>query len=316
MRSVGWVLLGGHVKPTPGTPTDQNSKKSSWNAFLLNACDLALGFRELNWQGPRKPERLLQARPVQSRTQFLKVAALSFILHLVLCDFLQFGVQSVAPDTIGAPIGGSIFDPLLPPVKRYLRSTAISLLFGTSIYTITHAFYDATSVFGVALLRQSPDQWPPLFDSPWRSTSLRELWGDRWHHLNRNYMMTTAVNPMKRVVGGSGGVLAAFTLSGLMHDVGLRAVGRGSDFFAVVGFFFLMGAGVILESVWSRMAKTKVSGVYGWLWTFGWVLLWANNLVNAWLVRGGAAGSVVPGPFRPSKLVVSFACYLFGTFVQ
>ncbi|KAF9223537.1 hypothetical protein BS17DRAFT_146816 [Gyrodon lividus] len=246
------------------------------------------------------------------RTWLARTSKTTFsgVLHLILCDFLQFGMQSFEPDTIGAPIGGSIFDPSLPPVKRYLRSTTISILFGISIYAITQVVYFVFSIFGVAVLRQSLNQWPPLFYSPWRSTSLRELWGNRWHHLNRNYMIVVVAKPLKHAAGEWGGLLGAFALSGLMHDLGLRAVGRGSDFVSVFGFFFMMGVGVIIESLWARWANKTVSGVYGWVWTFGWVALLGNSLVDAWLVRGGAAGSVIPDPFRPSKLVVSFTCYL------
>jgi hypothetical protein len=315
MRSIGWAILSEHVKASPRSEADLNRREPSTSrwAVLLNASDLAFGSRELGWQGPCKPKTLLQSHPAQSRAQFLRKAAFSGVLHLALCDFFQFGMQWFEPDTIGAPIGGSIFDPSLPRFERYLQSTAISILFGGSIYAITQTVYFVFSIFGVALLRQSPNQWPPLFYSPWRSTSLRELWGDRWHHLNRNYMIIVAAKPLKRVAGESCGLIGAFALSGLLHDLGLRAVGRGSDFLAVFGFFFMMGVGVIIESLWARWANKSVSGICGWLWTFGWVALWGNRLVNAWLIRGAAAGSVVPDPLRPSKLVLSFICYLAGT---
>ncbi|KIK96033.1 hypothetical protein PAXRUDRAFT_339915 [Paxillus rubicundulus Ve08.2h10] len=315
MRSIGWGILSGHVKASPGSEAGLNKRElsTSRRAVLLNASDLAFGFRELGWQGPSKPKTLLQGQPAQSQTHFLRKATFSGVLHLALCDFLQFGMQWFEPDSIGAPIGGSIFDPSLPCFKRYLRSTFISILFGGSIYVATQTVYLFFSVFGVAILRQSPNQWPPLFHSPWCSASLRELWGDRWHHLNRNYMIIVAARPLKRIAGEWCGLIGAFALSGLLHDLGLRAVGRGSDFVAVFGFFFMMGVGVIVESLWARWANKSVSGVYGWLWTSGWVALWGNGLVNAWLIRGAAAGSMVPDPVRPSKLVLSFIYYLAGT---
>jgi len=111
---------------------------------------------------------------------------------------------------------------------------------------------------------------------------------------------------MHRLFGPAGGVLGAFTISGLIHDLGLRAVGRGSDFLAVVGFFFMMGVGVILESVWITVQGKTPSGVAGWLWTFGWVALWGNIIADAWLIRGVAASGIIPEGYRPSKIAWAF----------
>ncbi|KAH7884616.1 hypothetical protein F5I97DRAFT_1476789 [Phlebopus sp. FC_14] len=315
MRSISWTISRENLKPIPGTAVDSKSSEASRGMLLSNACDLALGVRELDWQGPRKAKSIAQARPAQSRHSFLTNSSLSIVRHLLLADVFVLAVQSFSPTTIGTPDGDSIFDPSLPPAQRYLRSTAISLFFGSALYCMTQAVYDAISVIGVAVLGQRPDQWPPIFHSPWRSTSLRELWGDRWHHLNRRYMIILGAKPMYRLAGYPGGILGAFALSGLFHDFGLRAVGRGSDLI-VFGFFFMMGVGVILESLWTRSMRTAVAGAFGWIWTFGWVALWGNGLVDAWVRRGAAAAAIFPEPFRPSKLALSLIVYFTNLSVR
>lgn len=305
MRCIEWAVYSAQVKPLQGTPADVNARRATWSSLFLSAGNLAVGPRELDWQGPSKPKTLRKPYPFQRRSSFIRHRALSFGLHLVLSDFLLLALQSFSPE-IGTPEGGSVFDPSLPASRRYLRSTLMTLFLGSSIYTMTRTFYDGISVVGVFIFRQSPSQWPPLFSSPWRATSLKELWGERWHHLNRSWIINLGAKPMYRVFGPAGGVLGAFTISGLMHDLGLRAVGRGSDFLAVVGFFFVMGVGVILESVWIAVQGKTPSGVAGWLWTFGWVALWGHVIADAWLIRGAAAAGIIPEGYRPSKAAWAF----------
>ncbi|KAI6037694.1 hypothetical protein EDC04DRAFT_2110465 [Pisolithus marmoratus] len=305
MRCITWAVYSDQVRPIPGTPADANAKRASLKAALCNACDLALGVRELSWQGPSKPRTLLQVPPPQQRYPFLRRRTRSVILHLILGDALLYVLQSFSPE-LGTPVGGSVFDPSLPPLWRYLRSTTMTFLFGSLIYVTTRTVYDAISVLVVLILRQSPSQWPPLFFSPWMATSLTELWGDRWHHMNRSWMVALGAKPASRILGRAAGVLGAFAISGLMHDLGLRAVGRGSDFAAVFGFFFMMGVGVVMESAWRTVSGRLPSGIAGRLWVFTWLGLWGNRAADAWLTRGAATSGLVPEPYRPLKLVWAF----------
>ncbi|KAG6328657.1 hypothetical protein ID866_10432 [Astraeus odoratus] len=303
MRCISWAACSKHVQPVPGSLAEANARKTSWGALFSNVCDLALGLRELAWQDSSRPKILPnQLSKCQKRSTFLTHRAFSASLHLVLGDMFQTILHSFSPE-LATPEGGSVFDPSSPPLRRYLRSTTMSFLLGSMIYLTTHAIYDFISFLGVLVFQQCPSRWPPLFHRPWLATSLRELWGRRWHHLNRNWLISLGAKPAYRLFGPAGGVLCAFALSGMMHDVGLRAVGRGSDFMAVFGFFFMMGVGVILELAWATAYGSAPSGVIGWLWTFGWVALWGNRLADAWLLRGAAAAAVIPEQYRPSKLV-------------
>ncbi|GAW10556.1 fruit-body specific protein a [Lentinula edodes] len=36
---------------------------------------------------------------------------------------------------------------------------------------------------------QSPTQWPPIFDEPWRADSLSDFWAKRWHQLFRHFFI-------------------------------------------------------------------------------------------------------------------------------
>ncbi|KAH7921129.1 hypothetical protein BV22DRAFT_1039001 [Leucogyrophana mollusca] len=285
----------------PARPTRLYPSQLFWDT-----CDLATNLRGIGWAGYPTTYIPQSSRSV-TRTPFLRQTLLSLCLHACLCDALQHSVQFFSPDTFGSPAGGTIFDSALPPMARYARSTLTTLLFGWSIYAIAQATYDFATIVAVLVLRQRPAQWPPLFDAPWRATSLAELWGRRWHQSNRIFLIGVGAKPASYVFGRAGGVLGAFALSGVMHDFGLRAVGRGSDFGAVVGFFVVMGVGALLEALWARAfgGKGRGSGWLGWLWTVGWVTGWGNMLVEAWLTRGAAGTTVFPPLYSPTKLAVA-----------
>ncbi|KAH7912043.1 membrane bound O-acyl transferase family-domain-containing protein [Hygrophoropsis aurantiaca] len=269
--------------------------------MLQDACDLTVNFRGLGWDGYLIPHIPQESRSMRSTTVFLGQTFLSLCLHACMCDTLQYCIRSFSPDTFGSPVGGTIFDASLPPIHRFVRSTMITTFFGWSVYAIAQATYDLATILAVLIFRQHPSQWPPMFDAPYRSASLADLWGKRWHQHNRNILISCGAKPMAYLLGRYSGTLGAFALSGIMHDFGLRAANRGSDFCSVGGFFLMMGVGVILERLWVGMTGRKVCGIFGWLWTVSWVTGWGNMLVDAWLVRGAAGTPVIPAPYSPIK---------------
>ncbi|KAI6108921.1 membrane bound O-acyl transferase family-domain-containing protein [Pisolithus croceorrhizus] len=308
LRAATWTLANepyvkrdhDRARSSNGIADKVNSKSLADNSndirsAMLNGCDLCYNLRGIGWNWSERTHIRSPTFKIESRLIF---AVLSFgrsFLYMTIGDAMDL-----------TPAGGSVFDPSLPPFRRYLRSTTMTFLFGYSTYANTRAVYEAISVFAVLILRQSPSRWPPLFFSPWRATSLTELWGNRWHHMNRSWMVALGTKPASRILGRVGGVLGAFALSGLMHDLGLRAAGRGCDFAAVFGFFFMMGVGVIIESAWRTMTGRLPSGIAGRLWVFTWVGLWGNRAADAWLTRGAVASGILPEPYRPSTLIWAF----------
>jgi len=72
------------------------------------------------------------------------------------------------------------------------------------------------------------------------------------------------------------------------------AMGRGSDFKNVGGFFLMMGVGCILEALFNKASGAKVHGWFGWLWTTVWIVGWGNFLVDAWARRGLLGCTMIP----------------------
>ncbi|EGN98974.1 hypothetical protein SERLA73DRAFT_73550 [Serpula lacrymans var. lacrymans S7.3] len=274
-------------------------------SILWDACDLATNIRYIGWDRARNLYVPRETRSTNSRGAFLFSTLVSAVLHAFLCDMFQYAVQIFSPDTFGSTIGGTIFDLSLPPFDRYFRSSLITFFFGWSVYAVAQLFHDVMTILCVLILQHHPRRWPPMFDAPWRSTSLIDLWSRRWHQTHRVSFIRLGMKPFSYIGGHATGVLGVFTLSGILHDLGLRAVGRGSDFWAVSGFFFMMGVGINLEVLWARLTGKKVTGYTGWLWTLVWVTCWGNFLVDAWLKRGAGGTVFFPEPYRPSRLVMT-----------
>ena len=276
-------------------------KKVAWDAL-----DLMLNLRGCDWNWSEGLYIPPQTRRTESTPAFVLSTLVATIKHSLAVDALLYTIQSFSPSGFGSPAGGTIFDPSLPPFLRYTRSTFISLLSCYIVYCSLQGFYEIFSLIGIVVLRQHPTQWPRLFNKPWHSTSLAELWAKRWHQLFRNSFICMGSKPLFFLIGPIGKVMGAFLVSGLLHNMGLWGMGRGTDFWNVGGFFLMMGVGILLEEVWKKVWGTKVGGWAGWAWTMVWTLGWSNILIDAWLQRGLAGGIFFPPSRRPSKLMVEF----------
>ncbi|KAJ7659932.1 membrane bound O-acyl transferase family-domain-containing protein [Mycena rosella] len=274
--------------------------------IALDAADLTFNLRGVGWNfsAVNKLKLPPYTRPLAPTSAFLIPTFFSLVAHIIMADFMQYACQLFGPNTVGSTAGGSIYDMTTNPSIRYLRSTTLTLLVGLIIYGAIQIGHDAFSIIAVTLLGQSPAEWPPIFQSPWLSTSLTEFWAIRWHQVFRQDFLDVGARPVYLVAGRAGGVLGAFLVSGTLHYVGLWAMGTGSDI-RVVLFFLTMGVGVILEGLWRHFVGKRVGGWRGWIWTGVWLLAFGPLMVDPWC-RSGIMGSVfIPQAARPSILLHS-----------
>lgn len=305
MRVVLWTF---RIAPLKRTRVNQGIEKESSNhqstaQVALDAADLTFGLRGYGWNFSRGLIIPTEKRPTSPKSAFLKLTFASVVKHFLVFDFLHFAAQSYSPATIGSPTGGTIFNPNLSPILRYLAASSLSLISGLVVYCAIRTIYDISTIIGILVLRQDPSQWPPVFDHPWSSSSLIEFWSRRWHQLFRDCFLGIGAQPLSLVAGRIGGVIGAFTVSGIMHELGLWGMGNGGDFRQVAGFFLMMGVGVILESSWRKVTGQRVGGTLGRIWTAFWLIGWGTMLTDAWC-RKGLVGSVfLADSVRPSQLV-------------
>ncbi|KAJ7170573.1 membrane bound O-acyl transferase family-domain-containing protein [Mycena crocata] len=264
-----------------------------------DAADLTFNLRGTGWNFSTTMKLPEQTRPIAPTSAFVYSTLGSLLLHILVFDFLHYSCQLFGPDTIGSTAGGSIYD--LSSPYPYLRSTTITCLVGFLIYGAIQIGHDAFSLIGVTVFRQSPSEWPPIFDSPWFSTSLTEFWAARWHQVFRQDFITIGAKPLTLMAGRGAGVLGAFFMSGTLHYVGLWGMGKGSDV-KVVFFFLFMGAGVITEGCLKRFLGIRVHGWLGWIWSCAWIVGFGHLMADPWC-RSGLMGSVfLPQAARPSVL--------------
>ena len=214
------------------------------------------------------------------------------ILCVVCYDILVGYIHSFGPDTFGTPKGGTLFDPSLPPLQRYRNSSLVTLGAGFYIYLVVDSVYHLLAALFTLLFQQYPSQWPPFFDVPLLSTSLTSFWGRRWHQLFRESFVEVGGKPMEKYFGRVGRILGAFTVSGALHDTGMRGMCRGPDTLQVVGFFLLNAAGMIVEYAWKKATGKHIGGIIGFLWAFSFLIMTGNIYVDV-LARRGLLGSDV-----------------------
>jgi Membrane bound O-acyl transferase family len=176
---------------------------------------------------------------------------------------------------------------------------------GTFVYCELQALYDVVTIITILFFGYSPIDWPPIFNEPWKSTSLVDFWANRWHQIFRIPFINLGNRPLAYIFGRKSGVglFGGFLMSCLLHTLGMWRMGETVDFMFVGGYFIVQGLGVFFEV---KVLGGKVGGWKGWIWTMIWVVGWSNMLVHAWFLRGFAASAFVPDAFRPSMVASEF----------
>lgn len=298
---------------TSNQTTDINVDDTQLSTAIWNAWDLSVNLRGIGWdwsQGLQIPKSL---HGIQSKSQFLLGTLAKTLFYTLAFDATSGAAREFSPETFGSVEGGTIFDASLPPLSRYTRSSIITILSGFTAYFVIELVYQIHVLESVLVFRQVPSQWPPLFDAPWLSTSLNSLWGHKWHQLFRECFIAVGARPFSYLFGRTGGVMGAFLASGALHYLGLKAMGRGGYPIVMFGFFFMQAVGVILEGVWKRCTGVRVKGCLGLLWTWVWVVFWANFMVDAWARVGLVGSRFFPDNYRPTVLLAQFLRHYLGS---
>jgi hypothetical protein len=329
MRSTAWAFANKPYKRIalqPNKTFNGDATSSSTNNQLTNvddtplstatwnAWDLSVNLRGIGWNwayGLRIPK---SSREAESKLEFLLSTFVKLLFYALAFDATSGAARDFSPETFGSVDGGTIFDASLPPLSRYTRSTIVTILSGWTAYFVIELVYQIHAIEFVLLFRQTPSQWPPLFDTPWLSTSLTSFWGHRWHQLFRECFISVGARPLSYLLGRTGGVMGAFLISGALHYLGLEAMERGGHPVAVFGFFIMQAIGLLLEGIWKRCTGLRVDGFWGLLWTWLWVVFWANFMVDVWARVGLVGSKFFPDDYRPTVLLIHFLKHYLNLF--
>lgn len=280
---------------------------------IYDALEVGLTVRGLGWQFA---EGAYVPRPRRSseRNAYLKQTALTVLRTFFFADLCDSFIELLPGVTMD---GGTIFLPMLPPIPRYLLSTAIQFIVGIFIILTLEMVYDIFSLVGVGLFNQSPALWPPVHDEPWHMSSLHEFWSKRWHQILRSVFLVMGGYPGRWIAGDVGLLFGTFIASGLYHEVSLCMGGAPFDVRALV-FFVAQAFGILVEKVFRRITGRRVGGWAGWLWGAIFLLgigqlcsklcvasdcTFESNLViaDAWVARGGGGRPMWPPAWSPAR---------------
>ncbi|KAL4073182.1 hypothetical protein V8B97DRAFT_1869353, partial [Scleroderma yunnanense] len=277
---------------------------------LWNALDLCCNLRGIGWNWSKG---LHIARPMfktESRPAFAALSLLRFILYTTALSAVYLSVDTIDPDGSN---GWSIFDSSLPPLQRYLRSSFITAVTGFAAWMIFELTYQFHAFIFTLLFQQKPSQWPPISDQPWFATSLAMFWSRSWQQAFREWFMAIGSRPLEPYLGPYSPI-GAFVLSGIFHEVGVRAMGRGGDALYIVGYFTMQGVGVVLERLYKRLTGKRVGGVLGFLWMWSWQIVWGNFVVDAWVRRGmDPKMEFFAEPFHPVLFIMKICRWTWET---
>lgn len=214
-------------------------------------------------------------------------------IHALALDVVLYVYQMHLPygDPSGAdmPVEAQRFSPLLRPC--YL--SAITLSVGFAFYSALCAGYHLVAVLGM-LVGVPAEEWPQFSHAPWRSTSLSDFWGRRWHQIFRSgftapsYLVPNRYRPYATP-------LIAFALSAIMHDLGqINVTGSLSPRLCTSRFFLSQALGVLAERLFRLASGRRVQGPLGAIWFWTYILVTSRQTVRWWLIMGIAGGRVIP----------------------
>lgn len=305
-RTLDWTLakkpLVRHLRPANASPST-----------IIDASDLALNLRGHGWDWSRGVYIPRPTRPA-SRMTFVLYTFVSVVMHALICGALHRVVLSFAP--VGSiPGGSSIFDESLPFLVRYFRSSIITICTAFAIHAVMQMNYSLCTILGVLLFGQDPAQWPPVFDAPWRATSLSDFWGRRWHQLFRRTFLLLGGYPLSLVIGRAGIVVGAFLSSAVFHYIAMATLNSQVEIWRMLVGFGMMAPGILAERTFHQLTGRKVGGVIGWVWTMSWLLLWGTVMIEGFARAGmfscsSFIDSALPVRVGVERMAIDFDAWL------
>lgn len=142
--------------------------------------------------------------------------------------------------------------------RKYVHPHVTLFLYCLHIYLMLEMLLALFAALAKALVRVELE---PQFDEPYLATSLQDFWGRRWNLMVSNVLHPTVYRPVRsvsaRVVGRKWApipaVLAAFSVSGLMHELIFYNIGRLRPSGEMMCFFLVHGVSLSSEIVVKKM---------------------------------------------------------------
>lgn len=251
--------------------SDLNPSGSSVLGRLWFAIELISSPRGIGWSFGVPAVSLYQ-----TRTEFLHITLRRLSLNLAIFVGSVICLAMIDSGHFGYPL-----------LFRHLTSFFVGI-FAWTMIDITGCFVRLLALcFNLNL-----SHVPFFLNSPIQATNLADFWSRRWHSLAKHIFVEAGSRPataIARSLIGEGsltrsiGILAAFVISGLMHEFGLWYATSPDLSFRTTIFFAAQGLGVVLESSFRKLTGYRVQGWVGRVWMLSWLVGWGRLMIDAWM---------------------------------
>ncbi|KAI0374729.1 hypothetical protein BV20DRAFT_960879 [Pilatotrama ljubarskyi] len=257
---------------------------------VFDALEVGLTMRGIGWDFGKHTPLPRSTRPLERRA-FIRATVKDIVLTQLSIDVFDTITKFLPGVTATC---GTIFFQDLPPLQRYLVSTALHIGHGLFIFGGVSLVYDYVSLIGVLVFHQSPALWPPIHGNVLHVRSLHDFWTKVWHQALRYTFLTLGGFGGKWLAGQVGMIMGCFLASGLFHEVGLVVAGKEFEPNVVI-FFLLQAIGILLEKAYKALTGRRVGGPIGLIWTALFVIGFGQKCTDSWFNRGiGGAMSIPP----------------------
>ncbi|KAA1467708.1 hypothetical protein DENSPDRAFT_869244, partial [Dentipellis sp. KUC8613] len=279
LRSIEWTFTRDSFRRYRDIHGKVELRNSSGVGLFTDALELLFNLRGIGWSWTqtRDSSKTSGSSAPPSIAGLITTLATRFFIF----DIAQSLIQLMYPQLDTAK-GGTIYDASLPSYVQFFKIVFVNICAGCLVWSGIDVIHLTVAIPSCLFLGYSTSEWPLISDRPWLSESVAEFWGKRWHQSYRRIFLVIGYRPLRRYFGRAGGVLGAFAVSALLHDLGMWGIGRGIEPWSVGGFFLMMGVGAVLEGIWENVMGRKF-------------------MIDAWARRGFMGTHFVSPKYRPGK---------------
>lgn len=316
LKSVEFAFLQGPIRD----PRNPRRSRAAWD-LLVNSRMVGLGNVGLDF-GPgianskvpadyveRHLQNTLGPRPTSRLGSVLRHAAIAAALYVGLDTC--FSIMRRGDPVFQQPYGGTnVLDTFIygntfiaapgvldVPVPNGVVKVVIELAILAAVWMAFEGLYQLFAAVHVALGAPVKAWDPNLFGSPWKSDSLIDLWGKRWHQTFRHLFVVAAsvmLRALRLPVNGRSLFFMTFFFSGVLHTLSEMCMDPVGSPSRLILFFLLAGAGCAAEVSYKNITGHRVRGGWGRLWAWGYMTAIAPVISVPWLNSGYAGNRVLP----------------------
>jgi alginate O-acetyltransferase complex protein AlgI len=111
-----------------------------------------------------------------------------------------------------------------------------------------------------------------LFQSPYKSRSLKEFWGKRWNIAFSEMTALISYRPLKTRVGIKKALIISFLLSGLLHEIAI-SLPVMAGFGLPMIYFVIHASAMHLEGHFIFIQRIAQHRFLSHIWVMSWLLL-------------------------------------------